>query len=99
SISALANAAEPHAPTSRLLRPAAVFDGKELHPGWAVLVRGEKIESAGPAGEIAAPNDAQTIDLPNDTVVPGLIEGHSHLFLHPYNETPWNDQVTNESLA
>ena len=99
SMSALANAAELDAPAARLLRPAAVFDGKDLHPGWAVLVRGEKIEAAGPAADITAPADAQTINLPNDTLIPGLIEGHSHLFLHPYNETPWNDQVNNESLA
>jgi imidazolonepropionase-like amidohydrolase len=84
---------------SFLLRPAAVFDGKELHSGWAVLVRGDKIDAAGPVAEIHPPNDAQTIDLPNDTLIPGLIEGHSHLFLHPYNETPWNEQVTNESLS
>src|ERR1700684_1559708 len=32
------------------------------------------------------------------TLMPGLIEGHSHLFLHPYNETSWNDQVLKESL-
>ncbi len=82
-----------------LLRPAAVFDGTEMHPGWSVVIRGDRIEAAGPAGEIETPPDGQTIDLPNDTLVPGLIEGHSHLFLHPYNETPWNDQVNNESLA
>jgi imidazolonepropionase-like amidohydrolase len=99
SMSALANAAELDAPAARLLRPAAVFDGKDLHTGWAVLVRGEKIEAAGPAADITAPADAQTIDLPNETLIPGLIEGHSHLFLHPYNETSWNDQVNNESLA
>jgi imidazolonepropionase-like amidohydrolase len=99
SMSALSNAAELDSPAARLLRPAAVFDGKDLHTGWAVLVRGEKIEAAGPAPEITAPADTQTIDLPNETLTPGLIEGHSHLFLHPYNETSWNDQVNNESLA
>jgi imidazolonepropionase-like amidohydrolase len=99
SISTLAAAAEPDAPAARLLRPAAVFDGKELHPGWAVLVQGEKIEAAGPAAKITVPEGTRTIDLPDDTLLPGLIEGHSHLFLHPYNETPWNEQVTNESLS
>ncbi|HEY3662322.1 MAG TPA: amidohydrolase family protein [Chthoniobacterales bacterium] len=99
SIAALAHAVQPAAPVPRLLRPAAVFDGQEMHPGWVVLVRGDKIEAAGPAAQVAAPNDAQTLDLPNVTIIPGLIEGHSHLFLHPYNETPWNDQVNNESLA
>jgi imidazolonepropionase-like amidohydrolase len=82
-----------------LLRPAAVFDGDQLHPGWTVLVTGDKIAATGPATEITAPPGASTIDLPNDTLIPGMIEGHSHLFLHPYNETPWNDQVNNESLA
>ena len=70
----------------------------EMHAGWAVLVRGDKISAAGPAAEITD-GKAETIDLPNDTLIPGMIEGHSHLFLHPYNETPWNDQVTNESLS
>ena len=99
TISSCLSAAEPDAAAVRLLRPAAVFDGTDLHPGWVVLVRGAKIEAAGPAGEIKAPNDTDTIDLPGDTLIPGLIEGHSHLFLHPYNETPWNDQVNNESLS
>ena len=91
--------ADPPALPSYLLRPGAVFDGEQLHPGWVVLVRGDKITAAGPAAEITSSNDAETIDLPDDILIPGLIEGHSHLFLHPYNETSWNDQVNNESLA
>ena len=90
---------ETETPAAYLLRPAAVFDGHDLHSGWSVLVRGDKIEAARPSAEITAPADARTLELPNDTLLPGLIEGHSHLFLHPYNETPWNDQVNNESLA
>ena len=88
--STLVALADPPAPAAWLLRPAAVFDGQQLHPGWAVLVQGDKIAAAGPAAEVNAPDDGRTIDLPNDTLIPGLIEGHSHLFLHPYNETPWN---------
>jgi imidazolonepropionase-like amidohydrolase len=84
---------------SILLRPAAVFDGQNLHSSWVVLVGGEKIAAAGPAAEVTAPADTRTIDLPDQTLMPGMIEGHSHMFLHPYNETSWNDQVTNESLA
>ncbi|HEY1582345.1 MAG TPA: amidohydrolase family protein [Chthoniobacterales bacterium] len=98
-IPTLSTATDPAPPPVCLLRPAAVFDGQDFHPGWAVLVRGDKIEAAGPAADISPPNDARTIDLPNDTLMPGMIEGHSHLFLHPYNETPWNEQVTNESLS
>jgi imidazolonepropionase-like amidohydrolase len=71
-------------------------DGK-AHPGWQVLVRGEKIAGVGPA--LAAPADARVVDLPGATLLPGLIEGHGHLFLHPYNETPWDDQVLHEPLA
>jgi imidazolonepropionase-like amidohydrolase len=84
---------------SIVLRPAAVFDGQELHNGWSVVVTGDKITAAGPSDKISAPSNARTMDLPNETLLPGMIEGHSHLFLHPYNETSWNDQVTNESFA
>ena len=93
-------AVQQPAPAAILLRPARVFDGvrAEPHQGWVVLVRGERIEAAGPASEITAP-DARVIDLPGATLSPGLIEGHSHLLLHPYNETSWNDQVLRESVA
>jgi Penicillin amidase len=76
-----------------LLKPARVFDGVDPkpHEGWSVLVRGDRIVAAGPA--IAASPDATVVDLSGDTLMPGLIEGHSHLFLHSYNETPWDDQV------
>src|SRR5215475_13528338 len=84
-----------------LLKPAHIFDGEsaQLHDGWAVLVRGEKIEVVGPAPEIKAPADTKTIDLPGMTLMPGLIEAHSHILLHPYSETVWNDQVAREALS
>ncbi|MGI8435736.1 MAG: amidohydrolase family protein [Chthoniobacterales bacterium] len=80
-----------------LLKPAQVFDGQEMHAGWSVLVEGDKITATGP--DVSAPSDVRVVDLPGQTLMPGMIEGHSHMFLHPYNETPWNDQVLNESLA
>jgi imidazolonepropionase-like amidohydrolase len=80
-----------------LLRPARVFDGTAIHEGWSVLVDGDRIAAAG-AG-VSAPSGARTIDLPGATLMPGMIEGHSHLFLHPYNETLWDDQVLHEPLA
>jgi imidazolonepropionase-like amidohydrolase len=80
-----------------LLRPERVFDGTTMHAGWRVLIKGDRIVAVG--ADVSAPSDARTIDLPNDTLLPGLIEGHSHLFLHPYNETPWDDQVLHEPLA
>src|SRR5262245_23449854 len=84
-----------------LLKPARVFDGEsaQLREGWAVLTRGEKIEAVGPLREIAVPADAKVIEAPGTTLMPGLIEAHSHILLHPYNETPWNDQVAREHLS
>jgi imidazolonepropionase-like amidohydrolase len=82
-----------------LLRPAQVFDGVDphAHAGWSVLVDGAKIMAVGP--NLPAPAGARVIDLPGTTLMPGLIEGHSHLFLHPYNEAKWDDQVLHEPLA
>jgi imidazolonepropionase-like amidohydrolase len=86
---------------SILLKPARVFDGvsMECHPDWVVVVKGERIESVGPSADIQVPNDARVIDLPRATLLPGLIEAHSHLYLHPYNETSWDDQVLKESFT
>ncbi len=81
-----------------VLKPARVFDGDTSHDAWAVRIRGNRIESAGPAASIDTAN-AKVIDLPGATLLPGLVEGHSHILLHPYNETPWNDQVAHEGLA
>src|SRR5438094_4613185 len=84
-----------------LLKPAHVFDGEsaQLHNNWVVLVRGNKIDAVGPANEIKAPADAKVIDLPGMTLMPGLIDAHSHILLHPYSETVWNDQVAREALS
>jgi len=91
--------ASPAAADTILLRPARVFDGvnPQPHVGWSVLVEGDKIAAVGP--NVSAPAGARTIDLPGETLIPGMIEGHSHLFLHPYNETLWDDQVLHEPLA
>ena len=91
--------AAPALADSFLLRPARVFDGvsPQAHDAWLVLVDGDKIAAAGP--NLTAPAGARTIDLPGTTLMPGMIEGHSHLFLHPYNETLWDDQVLHEPLA
>jgi imidazolonepropionase-like amidohydrolase len=87
--------------TVYLLKPARIFDGyaAQLHEGWVVLVRGAKIEAAGPASDIKAPANAKVIDLPGLTLMPGLIDAHSHILLHPYSETIWNDQVAREPLS
>jgi len=82
-----------------LLHPARVFDGTTMHDNWVVLVRGDRIAAVGTAAQVNAPADAEVIELPGMTLMPGMIEGHSHLFLHPYNEAPWDQQVLKEPLA
>jgi imidazolonepropionase-like amidohydrolase len=86
--------------TVTVLRPARVFDGESTHEGWAVRVKDDRIDSVGPASSIMASGaGVKVVDLPGTTLMPGLVEGHSHVLLHPYNETSWNDQVAHESLA
>jgi imidazolonepropionase-like amidohydrolase len=81
-----------------LLKPDRVFDGEQMHNDWIVLIKGNKIEAAG-SMNFKLPSNTRVIELKGTTLLPGLIEGHSHLFLHPYNETNWNDQVLKESRA
>jgi imidazolonepropionase-like amidohydrolase len=108
----LARQTDPHSGTGRrsgprqaapdsfyLLRPDKVFDGEQMHEGWQVLVHGRLIQAVGASGTLRVPASAVTIDLKGETLLPGLIEGHSHLFLHPYDEVSWNDQVLRESRA
>jgi imidazolonepropionase-like amidohydrolase len=84
-----------------VLRPDRVFDGVAAspHAGWIVVVRGERIVAAGPAATVTVPAGARTVDLPGTTLLPGLIDAHSHLLLHPYDETSWDDQVLKEPVA
>jgi imidazolonepropionase-like amidohydrolase len=60
-----------------------IDSGKIVSPG-EVLVRGDKIAEVGQS--VTHPDDAQTIDLGDTTLMPGLIDAHVHLFLHPGNE-------------
>ena len=96
---ALCAAVLVQAESSFLLKPARVFDGEAVHEGWGVLVNGEKIVAAGPIVDLKVPVGAQVVALEGKTLLPGLIDAHSHVLLHPYNETPWNDQVAHESEA
>jgi imidazolonepropionase-like amidohydrolase len=91
-------AQKPDTSTATVLVPAAVWDGVNdaARAGWAVVVRGEKVEAVGPLAAMSFPAGTSHIELPGMTLIPGLIEGHSHLFLHPYNETLWDDQVLRE---
>ena len=93
SLPAVVNAA-----TTRL-EPTRVFDGETMHENWIVIVRDSVIEYAGRADRAPNASADRTVVLAGKTLLPGLIEGHSHVLLHPYNETTWNDQVLRESDA
>ncbi|MCS0580613.1 amidohydrolase family protein [Massilia pinisoli] len=83
-----------------LLTPDRVWTGDGVpHGGWSVLVSQGRIQAAGPTGTLAIPADVDRIDLPGKTLIPGLIDLHSHVLLHPYNETTWDDQVLKEAPA
>lgn len=87
------------AQSAYVLKPDRVFDGEQMHTDWIVIVEGNVISAAGPANQLKLPKNATTLVLTGTTLLPGLIEGHSHLLLHPYNETPWDEQVLKESDA
>jgi imidazolonepropionase-like amidohydrolase len=84
-----------------VLHPDRVFtaDDRQVHAGWVVVVDGDRIAAVGPASALAMLAQARVIELPGTTLLPGLIDAHSHLFLHPYNETLWDQQVLKESTA
>ena len=88
------------AQTIVILKPDRVFDGETMHEGWAVRVKDDKIDAVGPLNSFSANGvnspGTSVVELPGTTLMPGLIEGHSHLLLHPYNETPWDEQVLKE---
>ncbi|HXZ59914.1 MAG TPA: amidohydrolase family protein [Steroidobacteraceae bacterium] len=95
----LAAAAGAAAGGAVLLLPEQVWTaGEPVHRGWAVLTDGARIAAVGPAAQVHAPAGAQVIELRGATLLPGLMDIHSHLFLHPYNETLWNDQVLKEPV-
>jgi len=78
-----------------------VWDGESdaAREGLVVLVVGDQVQAVGPASSIQVPAGARIVDLPGLTLTPGLIEAHSHVLLHPYNEATWDDQVLKESTA
>jgi imidazolonepropionase-like amidohydrolase len=84
-----------------VLRADRVFtsEDRQAHEGWVVVVDGNRIVQAGPSATTHVAAQARTIELRGATLLPGLIDAHSHVFLHPYNEALWNDQVLKESTT
>lgn len=74
-----------------------VFDGERVQEKWGVIVEGDRITQVGPDSQLNIPTGAVAIHYPNATILPGLIEGHSHMLLYPYNITDWDTQVLKES--
>ena len=84
-----------------LLNPARVFDtaNGQMRAGWSVLVISNRIAAVGPSTQVKAPTNAVVISLTDMALLPGLMDIHSHIFLHPYNEASWDDQVLKEPVA
>ncbi len=100
ALAVLASSAAESAKHPLLLEPAQVWTaGEPVHPGWVVLIEGNRIAAVGPRAGVTVPADTERIALPGMTLLPGLMDLHSHLLLHPYNETLWNDQVLQEPPA
>ncbi|NND72293.1 MAG: amidohydrolase family protein [Rhodothermales bacterium] len=85
--------------SATVLHADRVFDGLKMYDDWVVVVSGNRIVDAGPVSSVSIPEDADMLRFEGATLLPGLIDAHSHLLLHPYNETSWNDQVLKESFA
>jgi imidazolonepropionase-like amidohydrolase len=75
-----------------------IFDGEKMLVGKAVIVKGNKIQALVEKSS-PIPSGAKVMDFKNATLLPGLIEGHAHLFLYPYNITDWDTQVLKETDA
>ena len=73
------------APPLTAVRAGRLFDSKsgKLLTGQVVLLQGGRITAVGPAGKIKIPAGARVIDLGNATVLPGLIDAHTHMFNTP----------------
>ena len=74
-----------------------LFDGETMQKNWALVIENDKIVAAGPKEKIKQPDSSILIEKNNATILPGLIEGHTHLFLYPYNITDWDTQVLKET--
>jgi len=83
--------------TIYLITADRLFDGVEMHNNWGIITEGTKILAVGPKNQLKIPAGSTHIDYGNATITPGLIEGHSHLLLYPYNITDWDTQVLKET--
>ncbi|MGH9556418.1 MAG: amidohydrolase family protein [Terriglobales bacterium] len=95
--SVLAAAQEPQVIA---IRAGTLLDGKSAEPrrNQVILIRGNRIESVGDAAAVRIPVAAQVIDLSRATVLPGLIDTHTHIFLQGY-DPDYDTQLLKQGMA
>ncbi|HSC77487.1 MAG TPA: amidohydrolase family protein, partial [Candidatus Acidoferrales bacterium] len=98
----LAESQTPSAEPVIAIRAGRLLDVREgrLKENMVLIVRGERIEALGPAAGLPIPEGARVIDLSGATVLPGLIDAHTHLTWDPQSQrtTPPDIAVPHEPL-
>lgn len=80
-----------------VIRTGALIDGRsrEVKRNQVIVIRGNRIESVGGA----APQGAKVIDLSRATVLPGLIDTHTHIYLQGYYPDDYDTQLLKHGMA
>jgi len=77
------------------VRAGRLFDGTDkLAVNQVILIKGNRIAKVGPAEQVQIPADAEVVDLSHATVLPGLIDAHTHVF---GNGPDFDNQILRES--
>jgi imidazolonepropionase-like amidohydrolase len=81
------------------IRAGHLFDSRKgsMLSDQVIVVRGDRIAEAGPSGQVQIPAGAQVIDLSHATVLPGLIDAHTHIFLTGESHGRYEEQLLKES--
>ncbi|MGH9316296.1 MAG: amidohydrolase family protein, partial [Thermoanaerobaculia bacterium] len=101
AVSRAAAASEAARPAVTVIRAGTLIDGKTARRDQVILIRGNRIESVGDASSAKIPAEARVIDLSRATVLPGLIDCHTHIFLQGEipSEGGYDAQLLKQPLA